>query len=130
MNSLENQFKIELFKRFLPRICDVINKNNTYAFRLSFDNDVLTINNISIKIEYHVGILEAHLELEQDTILSKFGMPRCHQENFPYLNNLDLFISEIINKLNKKKRLDNIGSLAVGDLIYDYSVKDFIQIPK
>lgn len=130
MNSLENQFKIELFKRFLPRICDVINKNNTYAFRLSFDNDVLTINNISIKIEYHVGMLEARLELEQDIILSKFGMPRCHQENFPYLNNLDLFISEIINKLNKKKRLNNIGSLAVGNLIYDYSVKDFIQMPK
>lgn len=125
MNSLENQFKIELFKRYLPRVCDVITQNNTYAFVLNFDNDVLTINNIQAKIEYHVGKLEAYLISEPETILAKFDMPRCHKEEFPFLNDLDFFISEIVNKLNKKKKLDNIGNLPVVSLYYDFKIKDF-----
>jgi hypothetical protein len=125
MNSLENQFKIELFKRFLPRVCGVINKNNTYAFVLKFDNDILTINNVKIGIEYHVGKLEAYLESERDVILGKFEMPRCHKDEFPYLSNLDLFISEVINKLNKRQMLDNIADLPVKNLTYNYEIKDF-----
>ena len=125
MNSLENQFKIELFKRFLPRVCDVINKNNTYAFVMKFDNNILTINNVKIGIEYHVGKLEAHLESERDVILGKFEMPRCHKDEFPYLSNLDLFISDIINKLNKKQMLDNIADLLIKSLTYDIKIKDF-----
>ncbi len=125
MNSLENQFKIELFKRFLPRVCDVITKNNTYAFVMKFDNNILTINNIKIEIEYHVAKLEAHLESEHDVLLAKYDMPSCHKEEFPYLNDLDYFVSEIINKLNKKKMLDNIADLPVTNLIYSYKVKDF-----
>ena len=125
MNSLENQFKIELFKRFLPRVCDVITKNNTYAFVLKFDNNILTINNVKMEIEYHVGKLEARLQSEHDVIVGKFEMPRCYKEEFPYLNNLDLFISDIINKLNKKKMLDNVADLLIKSLTYDISVKDF-----
>lgn len=130
MNSLENQFKIELFKRYLPRVCEVINNNNTYAFVMKFDNNILTINNVKIEIEYHVGTLEAHLESEHDVVLDKFQMPRCHQEEFPYLTGLDTFISNIVNKLNKKKMLDNIGDMAVGHLNYDYKVRDFAHINK
>lgn len=125
MNSLENQFKIELFKRYMPRVCDIINKNNTYAFVLKFDNNVLTINNVKMLIEYRVGKLEAHLETEQAVVLGKFDMPRCHKEDFPYLNDLDGFISDIVNKLNKKKMLNNIADLPVNELNYDYNVKDF-----
>lgn len=130
MNSLENQFKIELFKRFLPRVCDVINKNNTYAFVMKFDNDILTINNVKIEIDYHVGKLEAHLEYEHDVLLAKYDMPRCHKEEFPYLNNLELFISDIINKLNSKKMLDNIATLPLSNLTYDYKVRDFVALHK
>lgn len=125
MNSLENQFKIELFKRYLPRVCGVINKNNTYAFVMDFDNNILTINNVKVAIEYHVGKLEAHLESEPEVILGKFNMPRCHKEEFPYLNDLDTFVSDIINKLNKKKMLDNIADLPVHNFMYDYKVRDF-----
>ena len=39
MNSLENQFKIELFKRFLPRVCNIINKIKPYAFVMKLDNN-------------------------------------------------------------------------------------------
>jgi hypothetical protein len=130
MNSLENQFKIELFKRFLPRMCKFINQNNTYAFNMKFDNDILTINNVTILIEYHVGKLEAHLETETEVILANFELPMKHKEEFPYLEGLDLFLSQIISKLNKKKMLDNIGDMPVNHLRYDYSVKDFVQIDK
>ncbi len=128
MNSLENQFKIELFKRFLPRMCKFINQNNTYAFNLKFDNDILTINNVTIEIEYHVGKLEAHLEAEHEVVLASFVLPMKHKEEFPYLEGLEVFVSEIINKLNKKKMLDNIGDMPVSHLLYDYSIKDFVQI--
>ncbi len=127
MNSVENQFRIELFKRFLPRMCEFINNNNTYAFQLKFDNDILTINNINIDILYHVGKLEALLESEHDFFLGKFEMPMKHKEEFPYLTGLELFISEIINKLIKKKMLDNIGDMPINHLNYDYTVKDFVQ---
>jgi len=127
MNSLENQYMIELFKRYLPKVCDFISENNTYAFKLNFDNDVLSINNVNIEIEYHVKKLEAHLEMEQDLVLGKYEMQSKHLGEFPYLKDLDVFVSEIINKLNKKKMLNNIGDMAIGHLSYNHKVKDFAQ---
>ncbi|MBI9030687.1 hypothetical protein JEZ13_01605 [bacterium] len=127
MNSLENQYMIELFKRYLPKVCDFISENNTYAFKLNFDNDVLSINNVNIEIEYHVKKLEAHLEMEHDLVLGKYEMQSKHLGEFPYLKDLDVFLSEIINKLNKKKMLNNIGDMAIGHLFYNHKVKDFAQ---
>ncbi|MFA7057483.1 MAG: hypothetical protein WC155_07995 [Candidatus Cloacimonadales bacterium] len=127
MNSIENQYRIELFKRFMPRICEVINKNNTYAFVMNFDNDVLTINNVRVTIEYRVKVLEAYLAREPEVILGKFEMPYRPITDFPYLTNLHIFVSDVINKLNKTKRLDNIGSLPIGNIYYDHSVKDFSE---
>ena len=125
MKSVNNQYRIELFKRFMPRLCDVINRHNTYGFVLNFDNDVLTINNMRVHIEYHAGVLNAFLAHEPEISLGKFKMPYCHINQFPYLSGLHIFVSNIINKLNKTKKLDNIADLPIGDLFYDHSVKDF-----
>ncbi len=127
MNSVENQFKIELFKRFLPRYCDFINNNNTYNFVLKFDNDVLNINNINVKIDYFVGELEARLAAETDVLLGTFEMQHCHIADPPFLSGLNEFIDDIINNLIKRSLLDNIGNMPVYKLSYNMSIKDFVS---
>lgn len=127
MDSMQNQFKIEIFKRYFPKLCDLISYNNTYNFHMKFDNDVLTINNVQVKINYYLDKLKAFDSTEPEMPVATFEMQKCHIEQAPYLAGLDTFINEIINHYIYTGALNNVADLQLTALYYNYTIKAFTQ---